>query len=157
MTVTTRKIAIVGVAVLAVVIGLYLRSRTTASPEHQVRAVIQQMVDSANDHEVGGVLEHIATSYRGTGDNELDRQQVRELLLARVVQGGGGAVSWVEESIQVADSRSASALLAVELAGRGASGSPSLDLQLGFEKIDGAWQVVSSHHTRIERQAPPPD
>jgi hypothetical protein len=132
------RFALVGV--LAVLSGC----SDDASPEQQVRAVIDSMEVAAEARDVGDVMEHISSAYRGA--DGLDSAEAARYLRGYFVANQSIHLLTRIESLEFPTPDEARVKLQVGMAGRGGQGAAGLSADLyDFDVVlvheDGEWKV----------------
>ena len=131
------------IAILVVLAGLAGCS-DDASPEQQVRAVIDSMEAAAEARDVGDLLEHVSTAYRSA--DGLDRAEAARYLRGYFVANQSIHLLTRIESLEFPAPDEARVKLQVGMAGRGGQGAADLsadlyDFDVALVHEDGEWKV----------------
>lgn len=126
-------------------LGLIAGCGADASPEQQVRAVIEQMEAAAESRDVGGLLEHISENYR---DGE-GRGRAEALQSARVYFIANQSIHLLTriESVEFPAQDEARLKVQMGMAGRGAQAgaldvnADLYDFDVALTREDGEWKV----------------
>jgi hypothetical protein len=115
-----------------------------ASPEQQVRAVIDSMEAAAEARDVGDLLEHVSTAYRSA--DGLDRAEAARYLRGYFVANQSIHLLTRIESLEFPAPDEARVKLQVGMAGRGGQGAADLsadlyDFDVALVHEDGEWKV----------------
>jgi hypothetical protein len=115
-----------------------------ASPEQQVRAVIDSMEVAAEARDVGDLLEHVSTSYRSA--DGLDRAEAARYLRGYFVANQSIHLLTRIGSLEFPAPDEARVKLQVGMAGRGGEGIADLsadlyDFDVVLVREDGEWKV----------------
>jgi hypothetical protein len=130
-------------AVLAV-LALLSGCSGDASPEQQVRAVIDSMEVAAEARDVGDLMEHVSTAYRGA--DGLDRAEAARYVRGYFVANQSIHLLTRIESLEFPAPDEARVKLQLGMAGRGGQGAADLsadlyDFEVALVREDGEWKV----------------
>jgi hypothetical protein len=144
MVLRARDLLIVGGAI-AVGVLLWVLTRSPArGPEDQVRALIEQAIEAAEESDVGDLMDLVSERYQGEGG---DRAGLRQYLTGMVL-GGGIDVKVLTQQVSVAGD-TAQAELDVVLVRGGLRGAVTGDagartVRVDLAREDGDWKVTGS-------------
>jgi hypothetical protein len=115
-----------------------------ASPEQQVRAVIDSMEVAAEARDVGDLMEHVSTAYRSA--DGLDRAEAGRNIRGYLVANQSIHLLTRIESLEFPAPDEARVKLQVGMAGRGGQGTADLsadlyDFDVVLVREDGEWKV----------------
>ena len=115
-----------------------------ASPEQQVRAVIDSMEVAAEARDVGDLMEHVSPAYRSA--DGLDSAEAARYLRGYFVANQSIHLLTRIESLEFPTPDAARVKLQVGMAGRGAQGAADLsadlyDFDVALVREDGEWKV----------------
>ena len=115
-----------------------------ASPEQQVRAVIDSMEVAAEARDVGDLMEHVSAAYRSA--DGLDRAEAANSLRGYFVANQSIHLLTRIESLEFPTPDEARVQLQVGMAGRGGQGAAGLsadlyDFDVALVREDGEWKV----------------
>ena len=115
-----------------------------ASPEQQVRAVIDAMEVAAEARDVGDLMEHVSTAYRSA--DGLDRAEAGRTVRGYFVVNQSIQLLTRIESLEFPVPDEARVKLQVGMAGRGGQGAADLsadlyDFDVVLVREDGEWKV----------------
>jgi len=115
-----------------------------ASPEQQVRAVIDSMEVAAEARDVGDLMEHVSTAYRSA--DGLDRAEAGRTVRGYFVVNQSIHLLTRIESLEFPAPDEARVKLQVGMAGRGGQGAADLsadlyDFDVVLVREDGEWKV----------------
>jgi hypothetical protein len=115
-----------------------------ASPEQQVRAVIDSMEVAAEARDVGDLMEHVSTAYRSA--DGLDRAEAGRSIRGYFVVNQSVHLLTRIESLEFPAPDEARVKLQVGMAGRGGQGAAALsadlyDFDVVLVREDGEWKV----------------
>jgi hypothetical protein len=127
-----------------VVLAVLAGCSDDASPEQQVRAVIDSMEAAAEARDVGDLLEHVSTAYRSA--DGLDRAEAARYLRGYFVANQSIHLLTRIESLEFPAPDEARVKLQVGMAGRGGQGAADLsadlyDFDVALVHEDGEWKV----------------
>lgn len=144
MVLRARDLLIVAGAI-AVGVLLWLLTRTPArGPDEQVRALITQAIEAAEEGDVGDLMDLVSERYQGEGG---DRAGLRQYMTG-MVMGGGIDVKVLTQQVAI-EGDTARAELDVVLVRGGLRGAVSGDagartVQVDLAREDGDWKVTGS-------------
>ena len=142
MTLRSRDLLIVaGAIAVGVLIWLFTRA-PAKGPEEQVRSLISQAIEDAEDGDVGDLMDVVSDRYQGQGG---DRAGLRQYLTGMVL-GGGIDVKVLTQQVSV-DGDVARAELDVVLVRGGLRGAAMGDagartVRVDLAREDGDWKVT---------------
>ena len=115
-----------------------------ASPEQQVRSVIDSMEVAAEARDVGDLMEHVSTAYRSA--DGLDRAEAGRTVRGYFVVNQSIHLLTRIESLEFPAPDEARVKLQVGMAGRGGQGAADLsadlyDFDVVLVREDGEWKV----------------
>jgi hypothetical protein len=115
-----------------------------ASPEQQVRAVIDSMEVAAEARDVGDLMEHVSTNYRSA--DGLDSAEAARYLRGYFVANRSIHLLTRIDSLEFPAPDEARVQLQVGMAGRGGQGAADLsadlyDFDVALVREDGEWKV----------------
>jgi hypothetical protein len=127
-----------------VVLAVLAGCSDDASPEQQVRAVIDSMEAAAEARDLGDLLEHVSTAYRSA--DGLDRAEAARYLRGYFVANQSIHLLTRIESLEFPTPDEARVKLQVGMAGRGGQGAADLsadlyDFDVALVREDGEWKV----------------
>jgi hypothetical protein len=115
-----------------------------ATPEQEVRAVIDSMEAAAEARDVSGVMEHVSPAYRSA--DGLDRAEAARYLRGYFVANQSIHLLTRIESLEFPAPDEARVQVQVGMAGRGGQGAAGLsadlyDFDVALVREDGEWKV----------------
>jgi hypothetical protein len=136
-------------AALCCVLMLAACGGDPATPEAEIRALIDNVAEAAGDGDAGAVIDALHPDYRDMRGN--DRDAIARMLRLQLLRGGSLVVLPDVERVEVHGSDSASALLTVRFADADLrrlsldGGSRRIELEL---VRDDGWRVISGRWAR---------
>jgi len=137
-------IAAVAGALLVLGVAAWMLRPAPATPEAQVRAVVEEMAAAARAHDPGKVLDHVSESFRSP---ELgSKPELRGYLLGELLRGGVVEARLLESRAEALPSGE------VLFTGRLLLGRTAGGMDLGqraveatFAREDGTWRMTRAH------------
>jgi len=138
-------------AVLCLALALAACGGGPATPEAEIRALIEAAAGAAADGDVGGVSDALHPDYRDMRGN--DRAAIVRLLRLQLLRGGSVVVLPTVEQVEIHGDDAASARLTVRFAG---ADLRRLSLDGGARRVeldlvrDDEWRVISARWARLD-------
>lgn len=138
-------------AALCCLLALVACGAEPATPEGEIRALIEDAAEAAGDGDVDAVADVLHADYRDTSGN--DRAGIVRLLRLQLLRGGSVVVLPDIEQIDVHGTDAASARMTVRFAG---ADLRRLSLDGGARRVelelvrDEGWRVVSARWARVD-------
>jgi len=140
------------VAALCCLLALSACGGGPATPEAEIRAVIEEAAEAAGDGDVSAVAEALHPDYRDMRGN--DRPGIVRLLRLQLLRGGSVVVLPDIEQIDVHGADAASVGMTVRFAG---ADLRRLSLDGGARRVelelvrDDGWRVISARWARVDQ------
>jgi hypothetical protein len=139
-------------AFLCIALALTACGGEPATPEEEIRALIERTAGAAADGDAGAVADALHPDYRDARGN--DRAAIVRLLRLQLLRGGSVVVLPDIEQVEVHGSDAARVRMTVRFAGADLG---RLSLDAGARRVeldlvrDDEWRVISARWARLDR------